>query len=201
MNNKDYQQLNHAIIKVKISDLETIVDMHIKHIGNSFFTFLGKKFLIIIYSELILSKYASTYKYTINGKITGYISFALNKKLIFMEILFTKFFKILFSLNFISFLKCIFYFFSSIGYIIKKQYCKSELLFIAVNDDYKKNAIGSKLVDFAETIIKQNNIYKVQVSINEDNLISQTLVKNKKYIFYRIENFYGKKMHMYYKQL
>lgn len=201
MNNKDCQAMNHAIIKVKISDLETIVDMHIKYISDSFFTYLGRNFLKIIYSELILSKYASTYKYTVNGKITGYISFALNKKLIFMEILFTKFFKILFSLNFISFFKCIFYFFNSVSYIIKKQYCKSELLFIAVDNDYKRNSIGSKLVDFAETIIKQNNIYKVQVSINEDNLISQTLVKNKKYIFYRIENFYGKKMHMYYKQL
>ncbi|MDD3065066.1 MAG: GNAT family N-acetyltransferase [Endomicrobiaceae bacterium] len=189
------------IIKAQISDINILVDMHIRHIGDSFFSYLGKKFLRIIYAELIFSKYASTYVYINDGHIIGYISFILNKKLLFIKILFTKSFVILFSLNFISFLKCIFYFFSSIGYIIKKQYCKSELLFIAVNDDYKKNGIGSKLVDFAETIIKQNNIYKVQVSINDENIISQILIKNKKYIFYRIINFYGKKMNMYYKQL
>jgi len=201
MTNKNYTTMNHAIIKTKLSDLETLVDMHIKYIGDSFFTYLGRKFLRIIYSELILSKYASTYVYTVDGKIAGYISFVLNKKLIFMKILFTKFFTILFSLNITAFLKCIFYFFNSISYILKKQYCKSELLFIAVDDQYKNNKIGSKLIDFAETIMKQNNIYKVQVSINDDNIISQTLVKNKKYIFYRILNFYGKKMNMYYKQL
>ena len=54
MTNKIYTVMNHNIIKAQISDLETIVNMHIKYIGDSFFTYLGKKFLRAIYSELIL---------------------------------------------------------------------------------------------------------------------------------------------------
>jgi len=189
------------IKKAQISDLELLVDMHIKHISDSFFSYLGRNFLKIVYSELIFSKYASTYVYIHDGHIIGYISFILNKKLIFIKILFTKCFVILFSLNFKTLFKCISYCFNSLGYIIKKQYCKSELLFIAVEPDFRNNNIGSELIDFAENILKQKNIYKVQVSINHTNYISQTLVKSKKYIFYRIINFYGKKINMYYKQL
>ncbi|MDD5021377.1 MAG: GNAT family N-acetyltransferase [Endomicrobiaceae bacterium] len=191
----------HTMIKAKISDLDYIVDLHIKYIGDSFFTYLGRKFLKIIYSELILSKYASTYLYAVDNKTIGYISFVLNKKIIFIKILFTRCLSIIFCLNFKTFLKCIFYCFNSMGYILKKQYCKSELLFIAVDDTYRNNRIASKLIDLAEIVMRQNNIFKVQVSINDDNFVSQNLVKDNKYIFYKLFNFYGKKMRMYYKLL
>lgn len=189
------------IIKAQISYLDDIVELHIKYIGDSFFTYLGRKFLTIIYSKLILSRHASTYVYMVDNKIIGYISFVLNKKSIFLQILFTKCFSILFSLNVKTFLKCIFYCFNSIEYILKKQYCKSELLFIAVDDTHRNNKTASKLIDFAETVLRKNNIPKVQVSVNDDNFVCQNLVKNKKYIFYRLFNFYGKKMRMYYKLL
>lgn len=189
------------IVKAKISDLEIIVDMHIKYIGDSFFSYLGKRFLKIIYSELISSKYASSYLYIENNRVVGYISFVLNKKSIFIKILFLKCFAILFSLSFRTFFKCIFYCFNSIEYILKKQYCKAEFLFIAVDPAFRNNNIASELIDFAETILKQKNIYKIQVSVCDSNQISQNLLKNKNYIFYRIINFYGKKMHIYSKLL
>lgn len=193
--------MTNNIVKAKISDIEIIVNMHMKCISDSFFSYLGEKFLRIIYSKLVSSKYASTYLYIENNQVVGYISFVLNKKLIFIEILFSKCFTILFSLRFKPFFKCIFYCFNSIEYIIKKQYCKSEFLFIAVEPAFRNNNIASALITFAENILKQKNIYKIQVSVSDSNYISQNLLKNKNYIFYRIINFYGKKMYMYYKLL
>jgi len=189
------------IVKAKISDLEIIVDMHIKYIDDSFFSYLGRSFLKIIYSELISSKYASSYLYIENNQVVGYISFVLNKKYVFIKILFLKCFAILFSLSFKTFFKCIFYCFNSIEYILKKQYCKSEFLFITVDPAFRNNNIASELIDFAEAVLKQKNIYKIQVSVSNSNDISQNLLKNKNYIFYRIINFYGKKMRMYRKIL
>lgn len=189
------------IVKAKISDIDIMVNMHMNYIGDSFFSYLGKKFLRIIYSELVTSKYASSYLYFENNQVAGYISFVLNKKALFIKILFAKCFAILFSLSFKTFFKCIFYCFNSIEYIIKKQYCKAEFLFIAVDPAFRNNNIASELIDFSETILKQKNIYKIQVSVCDSNQISQNLLKNKNYIFYRIINFYGKKMHIYSKLL
>lgn len=193
--------LENNIIKAEIKDLEYIADMHLKYIPVSFYSYLGKDFIKIIYKNLILSDNAGTYVFYQNQKCVGYISFLLNRKKFFFEVLKKNCINIILIIKLKDIILIIKYFINTVKYVFNKNIKNSELLFIAVEKENRQKKIASNLIDVAQKIIINNEIKDVQVCINDDNRVCQKIIENKGYVFMQTIVLYNKKMKLYVKSL
>jgi len=193
--------IENNIIKAEIKDLEYIAEMHLKYIPVSFYSYLGKKFINIIYKNLILSDNAGTYVFYQNKKCVGYISFLLNRKKFFFELIRKNFISVILAIKLKDIFLIVRYFINTVKYIFNKNIKDSELLFIAVEKENRQKRIASDLIDIAQKIIINNEIKDVQVCINYDNYVCQKIIESKGYKLIQLIVLYDKKMKLYVKSL
>lgn len=152
-------------------DCVQVAEIHFQEIKHGFLNQLGKKFLTYFYVAMTDSSSAFLVVAEENNSIIGFISGCINLKKFYKDFVKKYTFK-----TFLIFLKKIFSFsiFKKVVEIIKysqkeeKDLPQSELLSVAVVNDYQGQGTAQKLLERFVSEMKIKNINKFKVIVGED---------------------------------
>ncbi|MCK5393604.1 MAG: GNAT family N-acetyltransferase [Candidatus Omnitrophica bacterium] len=189
------------IRQAKESDITRISELYCLYIEDSFFVHFGKGFLKELFKNIIISKHALCFVYEIDGKVQGFITGAFQLSKLFREMFFRKC-----HVWAIKVMPQIIRYPSSIKYIIESflysskahiENINSELLFIAIEPEFRKKGVASLLVDRIIKDFRNKGVSKVKVATVKNNKGVNKFLESYGAYFEREFKFYGKNMILY----
>lgn len=189
----------------KENNIDSMVELFIGYINNSFLAGLGKTFLRIFLKALVQSTCALNFVYVIDSKIIGFICSTYDCSGLFKEIFIKKG---------IAFLTAVLRSILKKPAILKELWAsflyvrrtmrdsvKAELLFIAIKPDYRLYGIATLLINYSLMELEKRGIQKVRVSTDQSNIPVNRLLQ--KLAFEPISAFqlFGKRMCLYNRQI
>jgi len=190
--------------KATNSDVKRLAEIHSTELSKDFLPSLGKKFLELLYSNLIQSKDVYVWVVVKNNSIQGFIVGSKDFNSLFKKIIFRNFTKFAF-LILPKLVKKIFMIkdiFDTFFYTKKMgDRISAELVVIAVSKKFHRKGLGRKLVFALEKEFVKNHINKYKVSVNDNNKVANSF-----YISFGFRKshdivLYNKKINSYVKNL
>lgn len=183
------------------TDIYDITNLYINYMFNSFFTEFGRDFLYIIFEGMINSRYGINFVYEEDSQIAGFISATTNTQQLLKGILERNKFSLL-SIIFFSLVRkpqLLIPILGSFLYFRKTKLggVKAELLFIAIDPNYRNKGVSKDLINIALAELRRVAISKVKVNTLNNNHIVNNLLQNLGFNLAGSFKFYGKKNLLY----
>lgn len=183
------------------SDIESIMGLFTRYIDNSFFPGLGENFMKTFPAALVQSPAAVNFVCTVDSRVVGFISGLYDSSSFSKEIVRRKWVSLL------RVIACSFLRRPAImrdfleGFLYARRAMrdpvKAELLYIAIEPDFRSQGAAARLIEHALEEMKQRGAPKVRVSTDQSNTAVNRLLL--KIGFEREDSFrlFGKRMYLY----
>lgn len=188
----------------QISDIDEIVDVHLKELSGNLLPSLGQRFLTALYKDFLLEKETILLVFR-NRELKGFVLGVINFPDLFAKIIKHKFIKYsyLLSLSVIknpllikNIIETLFY-----TKISGKTESGAELVVICVKKKYQNKGIGSLLLRRLETVLRDKKISTYKVSTTKDNLISNKFYLRNGFDYIDSFSLYNKEWNLYKRSL
>lgn len=189
------------IRKAEIDDIGKITELYYLYIGESFLAGFGKSFLKEFLTGVILCEDGVVFVYESGNNIAGFIIGTVNTTNLIRSLIFNRGMRLfgrisgMVLMNPLLF-KDIFDTFTYSG-LTKIKDCTAELLFIAVQPEYRKKGFGKELIDKALFAIKSKGTGKVKVTTLNSNKVVNEMLNAYGVCLEKVFKLYGKDMNLY----
>ncbi len=193
------------IRRAKENDIDVMLRLFSSYIDNSFFAKLGNAFLKLLLQELIRSDLCITLVCSIDSRVIAFLSGTSDCPRCFRRIVSRRglplfllalkgIFRIPATLQIIK---------ESLIYISRaaRDSAKAELLFIAIEPDYRMRGVATGLITAALAELKKRGICKVRVSTDQANLAINALLQKLNFELTGSSLFINKGMYLYKRQI
>lgn len=183
------------------ADIEYVVNLYANYMPASFFNKFGKDFMKIIFNGILNSKYGINYVYAEDLNVAGFISASVYTEKLFNEIMLKNKLPLL-KIMFLNALKrpCLLMKIIEPLFYFKKtrhQNIKAELLFIAIDPQYRKKGISKDLIMAVLNKLKDMCISKVKVTVLKENIVVNKLLQDLNFDLVGRFKFYGNETLLY----
>jgi ribosomal protein S18 acetylase RimI-like enzyme len=191
----------------KESDIDIMVELFTSYINNSFFAELGRTFLRPFLKVLVQSPYVLSFIYSVESKIIGFICSTYDCSGLFREI-FIKRGIVLGMVILKRILKkpvVLKNLWESALYVLGvgviRDSIKAELLFIAIEPDYRLRGVATQLINHTLVELKKRGVQKVRVSADQCNISVNRLLQKLDFELISPFQLFGKRMFLYNRQI
>lgn len=189
------------IRRIETTDLGRITKLYYSNIKESFFSMFGMDFLSLLLEAILTSEFTIGYVLELNQEVEGFIIGTTDTSKLFRNV-FCKKWSNLLSKVFVAILRkpAIFkHVFDSFNYSAKTHIedTKAELLFIAIESEYRDQDFGKMLINRTLQEIRNKGIGKVKVSTLNSNKVVNKMLENFGVKLEKEFKFYEKEMNLY----
>jgi|AGTN01.3.fsa_nt_gi Acetyltransferase (GNAT) family. len=185
------------IRKMRREDIRHAVRLHGDHIGHSVFSRLGPGFLAAIYEGMLSSRHGICLVCETGPEVTGFMAAATDTRALMRDVMIRRAWRLLFLAMrspgpYVRLMKQLRTTFSYFGKTRTRE-PSAELLFVALDRQYRGRGIAAGLMQSALVEIKARSISSVKVSVAQDNtaavrhLLLRGFVHRSSFGFYGIE--------------
>jgi len=189
------------IRRIEPTDIGRITELYYSNIKESFFSVFGKDFLRLVLEAMVTSEFTIGYVLELNSDVEGFIIGTTDTPKLFRNVLYKKWPKLLLNVFVVVLRKpAIFkHVLDSFNYSDKTHIedTEAELLFIAIESEYRNQDFGKMLINGALQEIKNRGIEKVKVSTLNSNEVVNKMLENFGVKLEKEFRFYEKEMNLY----
>lgn len=190
--------------KARKSDVKTIAQIHFNELRLDFLPSLGMEFLTKLYIDFIINDGVDIAVFRNRDKVCAFIVGANDFGKVFKQIIINNFFgySYLIAKKIMTKPSIIKYVFDTLIYPVKEgNDVKSELVVIAVSNEYQRKGIGRKLLIELENKFKKRKIMRYKVSVNNKNTRANLFYKSLGFKKTREFYLYNKKLNLLVKNI
>ncbi len=185
--------------KARKSDVKTLAQIHSNELSTEFLPSLGIEFLIKLYRDFVVSDGVDIIVFENRDRVCGFIIGAKDFSRVFKKIIINNFFSYLYLITrkLITKPRMIKKVFETFLYTNKEETgFTSELIVIAVSNDFHRKGIGRKLIIELEKKFKKKQIKEYKVSVNKKNKRANTFYKSLGFVKIREFSLYNKRINL-----